>query len=142
MPSYSRSTTIRRPPDVVFDFLSDLRSELRWNPDAITVEKLTDGEIGPGTRFLAKWRQTRPTEVEILSFDRPRSWTTRSAALGMTIDTLAVVSPHADGVLYTVTIRASASGLASLVAPLALRMMQRGEARNMALIRAALESSS
>lgn len=142
MLSYSRSTTIRRPPEVVFDFLSDLRHELEWNPDAIRVDKLTDGEVGPGTRFMAKWRRTRPTQVEILSFDRPRSWTTRSAALGMTIDTLGVVSPHADGALYTVTISASASGLASLVAPLALRMMERGEARNMAAIRSALESGA
>lgn len=142
MPSYSRSTTIRRPPEVVFDFLSDLRHELGWNPDAIRVDKLTDGEVGPGTRFSATWRRTRPTEVEVIAFDRPRLWATRSAAMGMTIETRGVVSPHPEGALYTVTITASGSRLARLVARVALRMMERGEDRNMANIRAALEGDA
>lgn len=139
MLSYSRSTTIRRPPVVVFDFLSDLRNELRWNPDAIAVEKLTDGDVGPGTRFSATWRRTRATEVEVIAFDRPRSWTTRSVAMGMTIETCSVVAPHADGARYTVTITASGSRLARLVARVVLPMMERREDRNMANIRAALE---
>jgi hypothetical protein len=31
---------IRRPAEDVFDFCSDLRSELQWNPKAKYVEKL------------------------------------------------------------------------------------------------------
>ncbi|HET7518619.1 MAG TPA: hypothetical protein VFN05_13160 [Actinomycetes bacterium] len=30
--SYSTETVIRRPPEDVFDYCSDLRSELQWNP--------------------------------------------------------------------------------------------------------------
>ena len=32
--SYEREAIIKRPPLAVFDFCSDLRNELVWNPDA------------------------------------------------------------------------------------------------------------
>jgi hypothetical protein len=41
--AYRTETVIRRSPEEVFDFCSDLRSELRWNPKAKYVEKLTHG---------------------------------------------------------------------------------------------------
>lgn len=139
MPSYTRSVAIRRPREVVFAFLSDLRNELRWNPDAISVAKLTAGDVGAGTRFRAQWRRMRPTEVEVTDFDPPQSWTTRSRGIGMTVHTRGHVAPAPEGSTYTVTITAEAAGLARLLAPLAVRMMERGEDRNMANIRAALE---
>lgn len=139
MSSYSRSIEIHRPPADVFAFLSDLRNELRWNPDAVSVEKLTIGDVGAGTRFRAQWRRTRPTEVDVTAFDPPRSWATRSRAMGMTVHTHGHVAPATEGAIYTVTIAAEAVGLARLLVPLAVRMMARGEARNMANIRAALE---
>lgn len=141
MSSYTRSTTIRRPPTVVFDFLSDLRNELHWNPDAVIVDKLTDGDIGVGTRFRARWRRTQPTEVEVISFDPPRSWATRSAAMGMLVETTGVVTSHPDGAVYAVTIVATGSGIGRLLAPLAARVMERGEERHMANIRMALETA-
>jgi uncharacterized protein YndB with AHSA1/START domain len=46
---------IQRHPEEVFDYLSDPRSELEWNPKVRVMEKLTDGPIGVGTRSRAKW---------------------------------------------------------------------------------------
>jgi hypothetical protein len=43
--SHSTEMVIRRAPEDVFDFCSDLRSELQWNPKVKSVEKLTDGLI-------------------------------------------------------------------------------------------------
>jgi hypothetical protein len=36
--AYRTETVIRRSPEEVFDFCSDLRSELQWNPKAKYVE--------------------------------------------------------------------------------------------------------
>jgi hypothetical protein len=44
--AYSIETVIRRSPEDVFEFCSDLRSELQWNPRVKYVEKLTDGPVG------------------------------------------------------------------------------------------------
>jgi hypothetical protein len=82
---YAVTTRIDRPVPEVFDFLSDIRNELAWNPDAKSVEKLTDGPIGVGTRFRALWARTGSVEVEMVGFDPPRAWATRSAAMGMDV---------------------------------------------------------
>ena len=68
--AYRTETVIRRSPEEVFDFCSDLRSELRWNPKAKYVEKLTDGPVGVGTRYRARWANSGPTTVEVVQFDQ------------------------------------------------------------------------
>jgi uncharacterized protein YndB with AHSA1/START domain len=52
--AYRTETVIHRPPEEVFEFCSDLRSELQWNPKVKYVEKLTDGPVGVGTRYRAR----------------------------------------------------------------------------------------
>ena len=54
---------IERPRDVVFDVVSDPRSELDWNPKVRVMEKLTEGEIGPGSRLRAKWTKSPVVEL-------------------------------------------------------------------------------
>lgn len=139
--SYTRTATIRRPPDDVFEFLSDLRHELDWNPEATQIEKLTDGPVGVGTRFEAKWRRTRPTIVEVDRYERPTSWRTRSKALGIEVLASGEVAATPGGSRYTIRLDLRPGGLAVLVAPLVKVMMERGEARNMQLVRDALEST-
>jgi hypothetical protein len=41
----SNSTVVRCTPEEAFDYLSDHRSELEWNPGIESIEKLTDGPI-------------------------------------------------------------------------------------------------
>lgn len=74
MAHFSGSVTIARAPEDVFDFVADERNEPRYNPEMTTVQKLTDGPIGVGTR----WRATvvsrgRPLsmEIEVTEFSRP-----------------------------------------------------------------------
>jgi hypothetical protein len=71
--SYRTETVIRRPPQDVFDYCS----ELQWNPKVNYVEKLTDGPVRVGTRYRARWANSGPTAVEVVQFDRPRSWRPR-----------------------------------------------------------------
>ena len=42
------TVVIRCTPEQAFDYLSDLRNELDWNPTVQSVEKLTDGPVGVG----------------------------------------------------------------------------------------------
>jgi len=78
--SYESRTTIDASPEEVFDFCSDLRNELAWNPKAEHVDKLGSGPVAVGTRFEARWTNTGMVEVEVVEFDPPRTWATRSAA--------------------------------------------------------------
>ncbi len=69
-----------------FEFLSDLRNELKWNPaECESVEKITDGPVGLGTRFRAKWKGA----------PRSRSSGSSSTARTRGVHTVAAPSRHA-----------------------------------------------
>ena len=140
--SYETEMVIGRAPEDVFDYCSDLRSELRWNPKVKYVEKLTDGPVGVGTRYGAQWANSGPTAVEVTQFDRPRSWETNAKARGMGIRFHGIVANAAPGARYIAYLELRPKGLAWLVAPLALLAMRRQDQKNMRRIREALESST
>ena len=59
MSQISGELVIGRPIEEVFDFVADERNEPLYNSRMMTVEKLTDGPIGTGTRFLATTKSGR-----------------------------------------------------------------------------------
>jgi uncharacterized protein YndB with AHSA1/START domain len=138
--TYSIERVIRRPAEDVFDYCSDLRSELGWNPKVKYVEKLTDGPVGVGTRYRARWANSGPTAVEVVQFDRPRTWETHAKARGMSIRFRGTVAEAPAGARYTASLALHPRRLARLVAPLALRAMRRQDQRNMQRISEALEA--
>ena len=140
--SYSSQTVIRRSPEEVFEFCSDLRSELQWNPKAKYVEKLTDGPVGLGTHYRAQWSNTGPTTVEVVRFDHPRSWETYATARGMGVRFQGIVTDAAPGARYSAYLELQPKRLAWLLAPLALLAMRHQDQRNMQHIKKALESST
>jgi uncharacterized protein YndB with AHSA1/START domain len=140
--AYRTEIVIRRPPEDVFDFCSDLRSELQWNPKAEYVEKLTDGPVGAGTRYRARWSGSGPTTVEVIRFDPPRRWETTAKARGMAIRFQGTVTDAPPGARYTASLELYPKGLVRLVAPFALLAMRRQDQQHMYRIREALESST
>ena len=139
---YIRETVIRGPVDVVFAFCSDLRNELRWNPDARSVELLSAGSLGVGTRFRAKWRGAPSTVVELVRFDPPRSWETKARSMGMEARTAGSVEPVDGGSRYRIRVELRPRGFSRLLAPLVLFTMRRQESRNMDRIRQAIEATT
>lgn len=137
---YVSEVTIDRSPEEVFDFCSDLRNEQLWNPTAEYVHKLTDGPVGLGTWFEAKWSNTGPVTIEVTSFERPDSWETRSRVGGLEFTTSGTVHALASGSLYRTTMQIRATGLAHFYAPLVLFAMRRREAENQSHIKEALEA--
>jgi Polyketide cyclase / dehydrase and lipid transport len=140
--SYRTATMIGRSAEDVFDYCSDLRSELHWNPKVKYVEKLTDGPVGVGTRYRARWTNSGPTTVEVVGFDRPRSWETSTRARGMVIRFQGTVTDVAQGARYTASLELRPRGLAWLVAPLTLLAMRRQDQQDMDRIREALEATT
>jgi Polyketide cyclase / dehydrase and lipid transport len=140
--SYRTEMVIGIAPEQLFDYCSDLRNELQWNPKVKDLEKLTDGPVGVGTRYRARWANSGPTIVEIVRFDRPRSWETNATARGMDTRFRGTVTDAAPGARYTADLELRPRRLAWLVAPLALVAMRRQDQKNMHRIREALESSA
>lgn len=69
------SVVIQCKREDAFDYLSDHRAELEWNPKCTVMEKVTDGPAGLGTRYQARWKGSPFIEMETVAYDRPRAWT-------------------------------------------------------------------
>ena len=132
------SVQIERSPEEVFDYLVDLRNELEWNPDAQSMEKLTDGAISVGTKFLAKWKQSQLVEVECTRFDRPHGWRyVNGGSLSAVLDT--TITPQGTGSHLTVRFDVRPNGMLKLLFPLLFQMLKRTEKQNMCHIKVALK---
>lgn len=140
--SYTVEETIDRSPVEVFDFCSDLRNEQVWNPTLEYVEKLTGGPVGVGTRYTAKWSNTGRVIVEVVEFDPPRMWKTRSRAGGLMVTVRGRLSDLTTGTRYETTVKVEATGLARLYAPLAVIAMRRREPEHLQHIKDILEAGA
>lgn len=140
--SYLVEDVIAASPVEVFDFCSDLRNELVWNPNAEQVDKLTDGPVGAGTRFRARWANAGEVIVEVSEYDRPHQWATRSIARGMEVIFRGTVSEDDGRTRYVARMEVRPIGLAWLYAPLALLAMRRQDTTNMHLIKEAVEAAA
>ncbi|TCM42707.1 SRPBCC family protein [Kribbella sp. VKM Ac-2568] len=66
--------TIDAPVDEVFDLVADERNEPRYNPRIVRAEKVSEGPIGIGSRFVAAPKgmgAKGEMALEIVEYDRP-----------------------------------------------------------------------
>jgi hypothetical protein len=66
--------TIDAPVEEVFDLVADERNEPSYNPRIVRAEKVGDGPVGQGSRFVAEPRSLGAKgemTLEILGYDRP-----------------------------------------------------------------------
>ena len=135
------SVQIERVAEEVFEYLVDLRNELEWNPDTQSMEKLTDGPIGVGTKFLAKWKQSQLIEVECTRFERPHRWAySNGGPLAVVFDV--TITPQGTGSLLASRFDVRPQGLMKVFFPVVLRQLKRAERRNMQYIKNVLEKVS
>lgn len=137
---YETAAVIRRPVPEVFAYLSDLRSELEWNPAAQRIEKLTDRPVGVGTRFEAEWRNAPRTIVEVTRYEPPDLWQTHSRSWGMEVLFTGTLTVEGEATRYTAHLDVSARGFARLLVPIAVRAMRRQDEQHMQRIVRALEA--
>jgi uncharacterized protein YndB with AHSA1/START domain len=130
---------IDRPPEDVFDYLSDPRGELEWNPQVEVMEKLTDGPVGVGTVFRAKWSKSKLLTMTCTAYERPVSWTYVNDG-PVTVTLTIVLSRLSEGTKLTSRFDAHPHGMFRLVFPIFIAMMRREEAANMRLIKQAVEA--
>jgi uncharacterized protein YndB with AHSA1/START domain len=65
-----RTQVINKPVDVVFQTVVDVANFPNWNPSTPSARKLSNGEIGNGTRFELEIRGFGKVQQELREFDR------------------------------------------------------------------------
>ena len=123
---------IARPVEEVFDFVADERNEPRYNPDMLRSEQVSDGPIGPGTRFEAEMRLrggTTPMSIEYTAYDRPRRIGSTSHLSTMEIHGTLTFEPVPAGARLCWAWDIEPRGFLKLVSPLVAMMGGRLERR-------------
>ena len=133
------SIEIAREPDAVFDYLADQGNEVAWNPDCVSMEKLTDGPVRAGTRFRAKWKQGPIVESECTRFERPRMWRYENGGPIGVVLTVNLEATPGGGTRMTSRGEWTAHGWFRLVFPVFVQVMRRAEHKVLANARRALE---
>lgn len=121
------SLHIKSPPETVFEVFTDLEHASERIPAIKSLEVVTDGPVGQGTRF----RETRvmfgkeaTEEMEITRFEPPRSYAVTCGSCGALFETTFTFTPENGGtrVDQHTSSRAVSFG-AKLMSPLSFLMM-------------------
>ena len=122
------STHIARPPQAVFDFVSDLSNRPQWDREVISAEWTSESPVRAGstyevvTGFLGRKLQIA---VEITGWDPPTSWGVRSRSGPFPIEATTTCEADGDGTRVTETSQAELSGFFKLAEGLLGRQLQK-----------------
>lgn len=136
---FENTVTIRRPVDVVFDFVADFESTPLWNYAIISTEKSVSGTT---------YRQVRSTprrseeSLEVTEFE-PNRLVAVQGTLGPFDAVMAYrFEPDGDSTRLTNTAHLTAHGALRFAAPLAAGRIREGVAANLGKLKELLEGRS
>ena len=134
---------IDRPIGEVFDFVSDERNEPKFNPQMSSVELLSEGEIGVGSRFRAEMvsgGRPLPIVIEFTTFERPARLGSRTTMSGMAITGELFFEPVGEATRMRWSWNMHPSGAMRLLTPLIVLIGRRQERTIWTSLKRCLES--
>jgi uncharacterized protein YndB with AHSA1/START domain len=134
-----QAVDIRRSPEEVFDYCTDLAREPEWNPRTRRIDKLTDGPIQLGTRYEGEWVKGDPMTIEFVRYQHPTSWATVGRSRRLVATAEGQVWPTPGGARLVLRTRLQPRGALRLLRPVLGPIMRQRENRNLPAIKAALE---
>jgi uncharacterized protein YndB with AHSA1/START domain len=141
-----QSFLVRRPPDVVFDYVADPAKLGEWQTNKTHVEPLSPGRPGLGTRFLERTRprRGRPFEqvVELTQFDRPRRVQVHVVEGPYPLDGTWTFEPQDAGTRVRCVLEGDLPGTVALLQPLTKMVLAREFARYHDRLRRNLETTT
>ena len=146
--SFSATTVVDRPIDVVFDFLAAGVNDPKFSPRVQEIRQTTDGPVGVGTVFESTVKDAgmkTSRKFEYTTFDRPtklrwaersKNWITVSDG-GYDLEAVAD-----DQTKVTIFNRFDAHGIGKLLVGFAAKAAQKDAPAFAARIKAAIEAPS
>ena len=133
-------TTIARPIEEVFDYLSDPRNEPDWLPGATAVDKTSEGPVGLGSTFVGHYARAGRVALELVEFERPHRVTFRAHSKLVDFDD-AVELTETDGrTLLQARMHATPRSVMRVLEPLMAGTLRRQFAANWDHLRRAVET--
>lgn len=124
-----QSFFVNRPPEAVFDYLTEPSNLAHWQTSKTLVEQLTEGPPGLGTRVRERTKPPHGREfemvVEFTVFDRPRHVHVHIVEGPFPVDAIYRFEAEGDGTRVHFHTEGSFRGAARLLEPIAARMLAR-----------------
>jgi hypothetical protein len=147
-PRYGRADVVTKlepahfdhPPEQLFDMMADIRNEPKWQQDVRSVEKVTDGPVGQGTRFRASYKGLGDMDVEITEYDRPARLGFGCTGSRMDMDVFFTFAPDGEGSKIGGQIDTRLKGFSKALSPLFPMMMKKEMAKRPAQMQAGLDA--
>jgi uncharacterized protein YndB with AHSA1/START domain len=121
--------SVSRPPEIVFDYLANPSNVPDWQTSKTSVEQLTDGPPGLGTRVRERTKPPFGTEfeqlVEFTEFDRPRRIRVHIVEGPYPIDGTWSFEPDGAGARVNFTADGELHGAMRILQPLMKRLLAR-----------------
>lgn len=141
-----QSFRVARPPEAVFDYVTDSSKLADWQTTKTSVEKLTEGPPALGTRVRERTKPPGGKEfeqvVEFTEFDRPRRLHVHIVEGPYPIDATYSFEADGDGTRVTFVAEGPLSGVMRFAEPLMKRVLARQFAGYHDKLRANLESAA
>ncbi len=135
-----------RPPELVFDYLTDPSKLADWQTSKTSVEPLTAGPPRLGTRVRERTKPPRAKEfeqiVEFTVFDRPHRVHVHVVEGPHAIDGTWSFSPSGSGTQVNCLIEGEMRGIPRIAQPIARFMLKRQLASYHRTLRANLEAGA
>ena len=144
---FSATTTINRPVEEVFAFLSDGTNDRKFSPRVQEIRKTTDGPIGVGTVYASTVKDAgmkSSREFELTEFEQPAKirWTERSKNSITVPNGGYDLEPAGDGATkVTIFNEFEGHGFGKVILPLAARAARKDADAFAGRIKAAVEAS-
>ncbi len=121
--------SVGKPPEVVFDYITDPANLAAWQTTKTFVEPLTDGPPRLGSRFREGTKPPLGREfsmvTEFTGFDRPRLLQVHVVEGPIPVDGEWSLQPDGSGTRVHFVAAGELTGALRLLGPLAARMMAR-----------------
>ncbi len=122
----SESAVIERPPAEVFEVAADPYEQLKWDPGTLkSVEKLTPGPLGRGSRYRGEFKGFGTVEYEYDEFEPGRRFTHHTLMKIGEVRHVFEFEAVPEGTRLTQSIVAEPRGMGKLMAPIMKVMMGR-----------------
>jgi hypothetical protein len=133
MPRIAGEIMIDAPVDEIFDLVADERNEPKYNPRILRAEKVTEGPLGPGSRFVAEPKSMGAKgamTLEVLEYERPHRLHNLVRSSYLQVDGTVTFEEVADATRLTWDWDMDLVGPLRLLTPLLAAIGPRWERRN------------
>ena len=132
---------VDQPPEVVFDYVADIRNEASWQKDIRSVEKVGDGPVGEGTVFETDYRMFGRMRIVLHDCRRPSHLVFDGEGPRMWMHFVMDVEPRDGGSRVTFALDMRPRGVLRPLGPLLKAGLPRELAKRPEQFRAALASA-